>query len=158
MHILHELLICFKLITGWFSVDPTVLGLALTMLVQLSGVFQWCVRQSAEVVNQMVNFIHVAGVCVEICRRTYSPGLVGYFLRKGICRTCARVWKVTSGGSVRIPFRFQAYSRAVATRRGNCFSGCICQIQAHPAISTQQSMLPYSSRGSCWCCGVSLIK
>ncbi|KAL7532152.1 hypothetical protein ACHAWF_004026 [Thalassiosira exigua] len=40
---------------GWFSVDPAVLGLALSMLVQLAGVFQWCVRQSAEVVNQMVS-------------------------------------------------------------------------------------------------------
>ena len=40
---------------GWFNVDPAVLGLSLSMLLQLAGLFQWCVRQSAEVVNQMVS-------------------------------------------------------------------------------------------------------
>jgi ATP-binding cassette subfamily C (CFTR/MRP) protein 4 len=40
---------------GWFDVDPTILGLVLSMLLQLVGMFQWCIRQSAEVVNQMVS-------------------------------------------------------------------------------------------------------
>ena len=40
---------------GWFDVDPTVLGLAMSVLLQLAGLFQWCIRQSAEVVNQMVS-------------------------------------------------------------------------------------------------------
>mmetsp|Transcript_32508 Transcript_32508/g.43364 ORF Transcript_32508/g.43364 Transcript_32508/m.43364 type:complete len:336 (-) Transcript_32508:374-1381(-) len=41
---------------GWFGVDPAVLGLSLTMLLQLAGTnFPWIVRQSAEVVNQMVS-------------------------------------------------------------------------------------------------------
>jgi ATP-binding cassette, subfamily C (CFTR/MRP), member 4 len=40
---------------GWFDVDPAILGLSLSMLLQLAGLFQWCVRQSAEVVNQMVS-------------------------------------------------------------------------------------------------------
>ena len=40
---------------GWFDVDPAILGLALSMLIYLSGVFQWCIRQSAEAVNQMVS-------------------------------------------------------------------------------------------------------
>ena len=40
---------------GWFNVDPAILGLSLSMLLQLAGLFQWCVRQSAEVVNQMVS-------------------------------------------------------------------------------------------------------
>jgi len=40
---------------GWFSVDPAILGLSLSMLLQLTGLFQWCIRQSAEVVNQMVS-------------------------------------------------------------------------------------------------------
>eukprot|EP00814_Leptocylindrus_danicus_P003411 CAMPEP_0116018752 /NCGR_PEP_ID=MMETSP0321-20121206/8831_1 /TAXON_ID=163516 /ORGANISM="Leptocylindrus danicus var. danicus, Strain B650" /LENGTH=501 /DNA_ID=CAMNT_0003489197 /DNA_START=74 /DNA_END=1576 /DNA_ORIENTATION=- len=40
---------------GWFEIDPAVLGLALMMLIQLSGTFQWCIRQSAEVVNNMVS-------------------------------------------------------------------------------------------------------
>jgi len=35
----------------WFGIDPAILGLALSMLIQLSGLFQWCIRQSAEVVN-----------------------------------------------------------------------------------------------------------
>lgn len=39
---------------GWFDVDPVVFGLALSMLIQLGSIFQWTIRQSAEVVNQMV--------------------------------------------------------------------------------------------------------
>ena len=40
---------------GWFDVDPIVLGLALTMLLQIATTnFPWIVRQSAEVTNQMV--------------------------------------------------------------------------------------------------------
>lgn len=42
------------------SVDPAILGLSLTMLLQLSGLFQWAVRQSAEVVNLMVSVERVA--------------------------------------------------------------------------------------------------
>ena len=41
---------------GWFRVDPAVLGLALTLLIQIAGTnFPWIVRQSAEVVNQMTS-------------------------------------------------------------------------------------------------------
>jgi len=40
---------------GLFDIDSSTLGLALLMLIQLSGTFQWCVRQSAEVVNHMVS-------------------------------------------------------------------------------------------------------
>ena len=40
---------------GWFDIEPATLGLALLMICQLSGTFQWCVRQSAEVVNHMVS-------------------------------------------------------------------------------------------------------
>lgn len=39
----------------WFNINPTFLGLAMTLLLQLAGTFQWTVRQSAEVVNQMVS-------------------------------------------------------------------------------------------------------
>merc|ERR1712038_753643 len=39
---------------GWFDVDPVIFGLALGMLIQLGSIFQWTIRQSAEVVNQMV--------------------------------------------------------------------------------------------------------
>ncbi|KAL3941127.1 MAG: hypothetical protein SGBAC_004466 [Bacillariaceae sp.] len=41
---------------GWFVVNPTVLGLALTILLQIAGTnFPWIVRQSAEIVNQMIS-------------------------------------------------------------------------------------------------------
>lgn len=39
----------------WFSIDPAILGLSISMLMQLAGLFQWCIRQSAEVVNQFVS-------------------------------------------------------------------------------------------------------
>jgi ATP-binding cassette subfamily C (CFTR/MRP) protein 4 len=45
---------------GWFKVDPSILGLALSMLLQLAGIFQWCIRQSAEVVNLMVSVERVS--------------------------------------------------------------------------------------------------
>jgi ABC-type multidrug transport system fused ATPase/permease subunit len=47
---------------GWFQVDPSVLGLALTMLLQIAGTnFPWMVRQSAEVTNQMVSVERILG-------------------------------------------------------------------------------------------------
>ncbi len=46
--------------TGWFGVDPVIFGLALSMLIQLGSIFQWTIRQSAEVVNQMVCVERVA--------------------------------------------------------------------------------------------------
>jgi len=48
---------------GWFKVDPVILGLSLSMLLQLAGLFQWCIRQSAEVINQMVSVERVLGFC-----------------------------------------------------------------------------------------------
>jgi ATP-binding cassette, subfamily C (CFTR/MRP), member 4 len=45
----------------WVSIEPSTLGLAFTMLLQLAGIFQWCIRQSAEVVNQMVSIERVLG-------------------------------------------------------------------------------------------------
>ena len=41
---------------NWFEVDPSVLGLSLTILLHIAGTnFPWIVRQSAEIVNQMVS-------------------------------------------------------------------------------------------------------
>lgn len=40
---------------NWFEINPSLLGLALLMVIQLGSLFQWCVRQSAEVVTQMVS-------------------------------------------------------------------------------------------------------
>jgi ATP-binding cassette subfamily C (CFTR/MRP) protein 4 len=40
---------------GWLSIDPAILGLSISMLLQLAGLFQWCIRQNAEVVNQFVS-------------------------------------------------------------------------------------------------------
>jgi ATP-binding cassette subfamily C (CFTR/MRP) protein 4 len=45
---------------GWFEVDASILGLSLSMLLQLAGMFQWCIRQSAEVVNLMVSVERVS--------------------------------------------------------------------------------------------------
>ncbi|GAX19080.1 ATP-binding cassette, subfamily C (CFTR/MRP), member 4 [Fistulifera solaris] len=45
--------VCF--LTGFLSIDPLILGLTLSLLLQLAGLFQWCIRQSAEVENQMVS-------------------------------------------------------------------------------------------------------
>ncbi len=40
----------------WFDVDSAILGLALTLLIQISTTnFPWVIRQSAEVTNQMVS-------------------------------------------------------------------------------------------------------
>ena len=40
----------------WLSIPPAVLGMCLTLLLQMAGTnFPWMVRQSAEVVNQMVS-------------------------------------------------------------------------------------------------------
>ena len=50
----------FLIFVGWFNVNPSVLGLALTMLLQLATTFQWGVRQSAEVVNQMISVERVS--------------------------------------------------------------------------------------------------
>ncbi len=46
-------MLCY--LAGWLQINPSVLGLALSYLLQLAGLFQWAVRQSAEVVNQMVS-------------------------------------------------------------------------------------------------------
>jgi hypothetical protein len=44
---------------GWFEVDPVIFGLALSMLIQLGAMFQWTIRQSAEVVNQVsLRYLH----------------------------------------------------------------------------------------------------
>ena len=38
-----------------FNIEPAILGLALTFLIQLAGLFQWTVRQSAEAENQLIS-------------------------------------------------------------------------------------------------------
>jgi ATP-binding cassette, subfamily C (CFTR/MRP), member 4 len=43
----------------WFQIDPAILGLSISLLLQLAGLFQWCIRQSAEVVNQFVSIERV---------------------------------------------------------------------------------------------------
>ena len=37
------------------TIEPAVLGASLVYILQLAGLFQWCVRQSAEVENQMIS-------------------------------------------------------------------------------------------------------
>jgi len=46
---------------GWFGVSASVVGVALSMLLQLTGIFQWTVRQSAETVNCMVSIERILG-------------------------------------------------------------------------------------------------
>ena len=48
---------------GWLNVDQAVLGMALSLLLQLGGTFQWTVRQNAEVVNYMVSVERVSAFC-----------------------------------------------------------------------------------------------
>jgi ATP-binding cassette, subfamily C (CFTR/MRP), member 4 len=43
-----------------FNVDPAVLGLSLSLLLQLSGLLQWAVRQSCDVISHMVAVERVA--------------------------------------------------------------------------------------------------
>jgi ATP-binding cassette, subfamily C (CFTR/MRP), member 4 len=38
----------------WLNVNPSTLGLSLTLLLQMSGLLQWFTRQSSELINQMV--------------------------------------------------------------------------------------------------------
>jgi len=45
---------------GWLQINPTLLGLALMLMIQLAGLFQWTIRQSAEVVNHMVSVERVS--------------------------------------------------------------------------------------------------
>ena len=41
--------------TGWFNVDPAILGVALSMLLQIAGTnFPWMVKLSADVTNHMI--------------------------------------------------------------------------------------------------------
>jgi ATP-binding cassette subfamily C (CFTR/MRP) protein 4 len=48
----------------WLAVDPATLGLALTLLIQMSNQnFPWVVRQSAEVTNQMVSVERILEFC-----------------------------------------------------------------------------------------------
>mmetsp|Transcript_107829 Transcript_107829/g.220103 ORF Transcript_107829/g.220103 Transcript_107829/m.220103 type:complete len:1402 (+) Transcript_107829:151-4356(+) len=46
---------------GWFNVDPAILGMSISMLLQMCASFQWCIRQSAEIVNLMVSVERVLG-------------------------------------------------------------------------------------------------
>ena len=44
----------------WYHVNPSIIGLSLTLLLQLSGLLQWFTRQSSELINQMVAIERVA--------------------------------------------------------------------------------------------------
>ena len=44
----------------WYNVNPSTIGLSLTLLLQLSGLLQWFTRQSSELINQMVAIERVA--------------------------------------------------------------------------------------------------
>lgn len=44
----------------WIYVDPAMLGLSLSLLLQLSGLLQWAVRQSCDVISHMIAVERVA--------------------------------------------------------------------------------------------------
>jgi len=55
--------ICVYINEKHYAVDGAVLGAALTYLILLAGLFQWTVRQSSEVENQMVSVERVLKFC-----------------------------------------------------------------------------------------------
>jgi ABC-type multidrug transport system fused ATPase/permease subunit len=56
----------------WLRIDPSTLGLALTLLIQMANTnFPWMIRQSAEVTNQMVSVERI----LEFCRLEAEPPL-----------------------------------------------------------------------------------
>lgn len=57
---------------NWLPINSSLLGLALMLIIQLSSLFQWCVRQSAEVVNYMVSVERI----VEYSKLTPEAALV----------------------------------------------------------------------------------
>eukprot|EP00050_Salpingoeca_kvevrii_P019493 m.86620 g.86620 ORF g.86620 m.86620 type:complete len:1342 (+) comp8438_c0_seq2:3-4028(+) len=54
----------FAAVIARSSLDPGIIGLSLSYALQLTGSFQWCVRQSAEAENQMTS----AERALEYCR------------------------------------------------------------------------------------------
>ena len=54
---------------AWIDIDPGILGLALSLLIQLAGLFQWCIRQaSAKCSTKSINFVSSANLpCTVVC-------------------------------------------------------------------------------------------
>jgi len=71
------LAVIFRHHTG-LEIEPAILGLALTFLIQLAGLFQWTVRQSAEAENQLISverILEFAGLDAEKNLDTIEPPL-----------------------------------------------------------------------------------
>jgi len=90
-------------VQGWFDADPAIVGLALSLLLQLAGLFQWCVRQSAEVVNQMVSVERVVAFGNDL--ESEAP-----LVRDGDAAILEKGWPTGKNGSI------QAQSLAVRYR------------------------------------------
>lgn len=60
------------------AVDPNLLAVGIMYVIQLAGLFQWCVRQSAEVESQMVSVERVLGFTRLPCEPAlHGPANVG---------------------------------------------------------------------------------
>lgn len=51
--------------------DEGVVGLALTYAIVLTGMFQWCVRVSAEVENQVIELASIPKILLVGCHVIY---------------------------------------------------------------------------------------
>jgi ABC-type multidrug transport system fused ATPase/permease subunit len=72
----------------WFDIDPSILGLSISFLLYLAGLFQWCIRQSAEVVNQSTfHFV----LCWELDWFPFTHP-IPCLLSSGLGRTHSCLW------------------------------------------------------------------
>jgi ATP-binding cassette, subfamily C (CFTR/MRP), member 4 len=72
----------------WFDIDPAILGLSISFLLYLAGLFQWCIRQSAEVVNQSTL------IFCFVLERILLPfaHVIIFILSSGLRRTHSCLW------------------------------------------------------------------
>lgn len=57
----------------WFDIDPAILGLSISFILYLAGLFQWCIRQSAEVVNQSTFSFYFMLESYFVCICSFNP-------------------------------------------------------------------------------------
>lgn len=99
-----DLIICLLVIVTSFSavaqrdtLDPGAVGLSLAYIMQLTGVFQWAVRQSAEMENQLTSverLTEYAALDAELDR----VGCKGVGGCEGVDRAPLAEWKPGKGG------------------------------------------------------------
>ena len=86
---------------GWLEIQPSVLGLALTLLVQISTTnFPWIVRQSAVRISKAKIALY-SNIILFLGLTCSSSVLAGGYQSNGQCRTSTRIPRVT----IRISFQ-----------------------------------------------------